>query len=279
MRFCGIDFEATDKIPATARITEAGWSVFDFEPRDIGSEHEYSEDFSSYALVSGGNCFVCEDDYPAELSEEVQAVTGLTMGMIRGSGFKFTIFVDRLLSHLSGVDYFLAHNAHGYDKPLFYAEIERHSAELGPDKIAALKAVPWLCSISDIEYRGVRTKCRVLSHLALENGVIVDPSTLHRASDDVSLMIRMLEAAHIDMSEVVAISKIPAAIYRAKVPKPWDDNGAGKDKAKACGFGWTRAPGTDGPTFENSWVKKIKEDKINEEKEKLGYEITKVAEA
>lgn len=106
---------------------------------------------------------------------------------------------------------------------------------------------------------------------------MVDPRELHRASADVELMLRMLEASKISWQQIWNRAQVPWVIVKANVPPPFgkgSDNGKGKDKAKAQGFSWQKLPRTDGPEFKNSWIKKIKQDKVEDEGEALGYPLT-----
>jgi DNA polymerase III epsilon subunit-like protein len=274
MKFLGLDLEATDKEPTTARITELGIMKFEIldTPPDEGTG------FGIQILVKGGS-LVYESDYPPQ-SEEVLRVTGISDEDLISKGKSFR---DALLSMDSAVgddfDYIVCHNK-GYDEVLFKAELERHKDKFTPEFVAKWVGKPWICTLRDVEYPD-HQKCKKLSHLALDHGVPIDPATLHRSVGDVNLMLLLLEYGQYDLRQVIERMKIPDIYIRAVVPSPFGrngDGGAGKDHAKACGYGWQTAPGTDKPVFDLCWVKKIKEDRFDAEKLRLGdkYEVKKI---
>lgn len=261
-----LDFEATDKEPTTARITEIGVGIF------------YKDE-----MTAALNLLVYEDDYP-EMTEEVISVTGIDPEMLRLKGVNFVTMCNALVElHLdTNFKCVIAHNKK-YDKTLFESELIRHKHQFSEPQIEALRKIlkmPWVCSIEDIEHeKRIRTKCRVLSHLCLEYGIHVNPSELHRAMGDVGLLIKLLQKIPETTEELVARSQIPWVIIQAIVPSPFgkgNDGGVGKDKAKACGFGWQKAPRTDGPEYPMAWVKRVRKTDVAKEREELGYEIKEI---
>jgi hypothetical protein len=103
-------------------------------------------------------------------------------------------------------------------------------------------------------------RCKQLSHRCLDLGLSMDNRNVHRALADVDMVCDVLDLW--DMEEVIAYWKIPDIYIRAMIPPPWvgrgGDGGVGRDLAKAAGFGYERAPGTDNPYFEKQWVKRVK---------------------
>ena len=175
-------------------------------------------------------------------------------------------------------EFFVAHNAE-YDRSILLNEMKRNKEALlqvlSYEDLNKLFTALFLCSIQDIEYK-IRAKCRVLSHLALEHKVKMDGRNLHCAIDDVFLLMDMLLAAQIDWDLVCEAAKIPWVIVRAMIPKPFGakgDGGAGKDKAKACGYRY----GELGEfKLKETWLKKIKIKDIEAEQEALGYKVSVV---
>ncbi len=275
MIICAIDFESTGTDTAKDRITEIGAVWFEQTPLDKA--------IGDLKLLGSYSKLVYDVDYPP-LSEEVQEVTGLSDQVLKEEGIPFDMAVFYMMAAFEKTgaypDAFIAHNK-AFDENIFKAEVERMwKKNLIPvmhrDFIVQ---IPWLCSIVDIQHPE-KFRSKKLSHLALDYGCAVDPSVLHRAEDDCNLLVEMLSRANVDFSALLARSKVPDVIVRAIVPSPFgkgNDGGKGKDKAKACGYGWQRAPGTDGPEFKNCWVKKIKESELAAEKEKLGYEIAVIS--
>jgi DNA polymerase III epsilon subunit-like protein len=263
MLLCFIDFEATGLDTNKERITELGAILYNTQ--------------NSSVLAIG--CLVYEKDYPP-LSQEVIDVTGITDRDLQTEGLEFWRMFEMIFNRFQQIgfpEYFVAHNK-SFDENLFKMEMKRHKDDLVAffgDDAQKVFDIPWLCTIEDLEHPK-KFKCKKLSHLALDYGVIVDPSKLHRAVDDVQLLIRMTEKAGIDWEQVVERSKIPWVVVRAKVPKPWDDAGVGKDKAKSCGFGWQQPFGST-QVYENMWVKRIKQTEIQKETDALGYELVILA--
>lgn len=245
VKFLLIDFEATDKEPKTARPIESAIHLLD-------------KDLNELAPLESQVIF--HESYPT-ISSEIEELTGISDSEVRSEGKPFTLVYNAIVRH--SPDFIVAHNK-GYDKTLFDSECTRQGMPLLQN--------PWICSYRDIKWPE-RQKCKKLSHLALDSGIMVDPKTLHRAAGDVRLLRQLLQEIKIDMMELAQRAMQPEITIRAIVPVPWNDGGKGKDKAKACGFGWETAPGTDGPKFEKAWVKRIKENELNDEKERLGYGI------
>jgi DNA polymerase III epsilon subunit-like protein len=269
MIICALDCETTGFAAGKDRITELGFQLI-----DVSKEWKMLATFNK----------LCYEPTFKPLHEEVVKVTGITDELLKAEGIPFEDVLYKMCQLLTkyGVPQaFVAHNA-TFDRSFFLAELS--VAKGVPDHIKeALQSVPWICSYRDVDHdQNVRGKCRVLSHLALEYGIAVDPATLHRASDDVELMVKILKAANVDFPTLLARNALPNVIIRAVVPSPFgagNDGGKGKEKAKACGFGWQEAKGVDGFFLKNSWVKVVKEADIPSEKAKLGYEIAIVQKA
>lgn len=262
---CGFDCETQGFDLSTDRMTELGAVVFN--PATMERLHTVSS-------------LVWEPWYKPQ-PEEIVEVTGITDDMLKADGVPFThalMLLDQAIGSVGGISHFLAHNA-DFDRRAFHAELKKHSDKIPKDVFDRYIDIPWLCSLHGIKHPA-KFKSRKLAHLALDYGVPVDPRTLHRASADVGLMLDMLVAAKVNLQEMIELSGIPEVIIRAMVPPPFGprgDNGKGKDKAKACGFGWQKAPGTDGPVVELAWLKKVRENEIEKEQEDLGYKVVIVS--
>lgn len=269
MRLCGIDFESTG-FPATeCRITEMGATLCTYADGQIIQNSEEV------------NSLVWDASYPSQ-SQEVIDVTGITDEMLKADGKPFHVVLKQLVDMfmwLGWPDFFIAHNK-AFDEVLFKAEIQRNlgiiSSEFDVSIYTKLLNTPWLCTLKDITHPK-KFKSHKLAHLALDYGCPVDPNTLHRSIADVRLMLFMASRGKFDLAKMAALAKVPNVIIRALVPKPFGpqgDNGVGKEKAKACGFGWERPPGCDGPIVKNAWLKQVKENEVEKEKEALGgYEV------
>lgn len=267
-----IDFETTG-FPATeCRITECA-------AQDVRVNNEGHMSIIGQMVEE----YVYESNYPA-ITDIITELTGITEERLKSFGIPFSKLIDELFPEFDGVrtvpDYMLAHNK-SFDEQVFKSELARHRDQLSSELYSKLLELKWICSLRDIKW-DAKYKCKKLSHLALDVGVTVDPSTLHRAGGDVRLLIQLLKHARINILELVGLSKIPLVIVKAMVPSPFGvrgDGGKGKDKAKECGFGWQKAPGTDGPELKNSWLKQVRENEIQQLEKELGYGIQIVEKA
>jgi DNA polymerase III alpha subunit (gram-positive type) len=183
-----------------------------------------------------------------KLSEEIIAITRISQEDVDSGADEESILA---LTDLKA-DFFIAHNKSFDEK--FYVQTLK--------KFGLYSDIPWLCTIEDFEHPE-KFKCRKLSHLALDYGIAIDPSKLHRASADVAILVKMLEIIKPNFSQMLSDLKLPSIKVRAIIPKPWEDDKIGSTKASKCGFKW------DG----KMWVKNIKEKNYQTEKDKLGYEI------
>jgi DNA polymerase III epsilon subunit-like protein len=256
MKLALVDFE-TNGVDNLARPTEFGVSLID------------SETYKSFFTMGE---LIYDTDYPPQ-SEIILKITGITDEMLKRDGIPFHVQLAALIEcfySFGWPDFFVAHNA-SFDARIFRNEMKRckpillqmHKVEV----LEKLFDIPWICSINDIDHPK-EFKCKKLSHLALDYGIAVDPTTLHRATDDVDLLAKLLEVAKIDWTRVVARQSMPWVYVRAVVPHPKEDNGAGKDKASSLGFKWQKI---DDQHFDKWWVKKVKEPDIPELERELGY--------
>jgi DNA polymerase III epsilon subunit-like protein len=157
-------------------------------------------------------------------------------------------------------DGFVAHNA-SFDLGMLEGNASRYN-HTWSDKF---KNTPWVCSKSDVP-KHANNRCTRLSHLAVDYGLLVDGAKLHRAVDDVLLMGKMLAQTGMTFEEIYTWKQEPWVYIQAtNVEKPWVDGGASVKKAKEEGFSWEKAYGTDGPVFQKSWVKRVKESEYQKE--------------
>ncbi len=243
MIICALDCETTGLDKTKDRVTELGAVFFN------------SEDWTTISVFQS---LVWDESYPPQTAEIVK-ITGITQDMLNKGG-KTPESVWGLFKNIFSVhkvDAIIAHNA-PFDKGFIEEELKRQ--ELAP------LTAPWVCSIKDIKH--TVGQCRKLSHLALDYGIPVDPRILHRASDDVDLLIKMLKEAVQDFPTLIKRAGLKDVTIRALVPSPFgmgSDGGIGKDKAKACGFNWDGA--------RKFWVKTVKEDELEQEERELGYKV------
>lgn len=244
----GYDLETTGLDTQTDRIIEVGAVIWDTEknvPIEIYSQ------------------FVKPDPSVLPLKEEIINLTGISDEYIEALGVD-TITV---MAHIQGmctrhkVEYIIAHNGEGYDKPLTYAELSR--CGIGGD--FCLRILPWVDTRSDLPFK-IEPSSRRLMHLAGEHGFL-NPFS-HRAVFDVLTMLKVM--SHYDFNEVAAQSKIPWATARALVG--YED----REKAKEMRFSWEKI---GEKTYTKMWVKKIRENQVEKEQaaaEAKGFKIIRI---
>ncbi len=257
MRVLLIDFESTGLDTSKDRIIEIGAQIVD----------------DQWELLASVSTLVNGPDIESP-SNEIQGITGITLEEWKTHGVHLKDALDLLLLTLDA-DVVFAYNK-DFDFPLFRTEMFRHGLGLHAVGNHFLQ-IPWVCAMRDVE-SNYQKKCWKLSHLALDYGISVDPSRLHRAIDDVDLMRRMLKAAGSSPQEIFNFSIQPWIIVRALVPPPWEDAGKGKDIVRKLGYSWQEPKGTS-LFFEKSWVKRIKESWLDEEIKKVPYPIRQIKES
>jgi DNA polymerase-3 subunit epsilon len=166
------------------------------------------------------------------------------------------------MGSLHNVQYIVAHNGEGYDKPITIAEIDRL-----PGSIASsfFKATPWLDTRYDLPFE-TEPKSRSLNHLIADHGFL-NPFA-HRAVFDVLAMLKLM--GMYDFNKILEQSKIPWIITRALVDF---DN---KEKAKEMRFSWENIGDRK---FPKMWIKKIRENLLEVEQKKAeekNFKIVKI---
>ncbi len=272
MLICPIDFETNGKDPKECRPTEMGAAI-------IEPYFEFNQEWTIETLANMNNV-IYSPEYPPQDEELVREVTPhLTDEVLKSEGIPFVHALINLLAMFDGQtewpSYFIAHNA-DFDEQVFRAEMRRNEAalkEVITDEILQkLWSIKWLCSLQDIQWPE-RKRCRQLSHLALDYGVKMDGRNLHQAISDVLLLIDLLTAVKVDWNELIKYSEIPTVIVRAVIPPPFgkgNDGGVGKNKCKELKF---RYEEIDDVKLKQTWLKKLKMDKIQAEQELLGYPL------
>ncbi len=236
-----IDTEATSLATDQARIIEFGAML---TPNDFSHE------------IAGVNTLVWESGYPA-LTDEVVKVTHINQEMLNKEARTMEQMVQLLAMTIDpkDVEFVCAFNT-DYDKPVFIENMKRFALTMHP-LINHLVQVPWVCGMRDV-VEHTQFKARRLSHLALEYGITVDPTKLHRAYGDVSLTRQLLHAVPTTAEKMWQYQQIPWVVLKAKVS--FDD----KDKAKLAGYSWQQVHGDD-RVFVKNWIKRVKQTDIETE--------------
>lgn len=240
MKVLGFDVETTGLDTASEYIIEVGAVLFDVDT--VGT----------WTPLKGESFLIYEQSYP-QLSELIEGLTGITDSILKLEGISFNTAMIAIDELAMGAELICAHNAQ-FDFAMLDSQCSRFKLGLH------MLEKPWICSIKDVESNEAKT-CKRLSHLALDYGVTVDPTVLHRATDDVALMGKMLTAAHIYAGDMHIYSQMPEITFAAIVPGPWVDGGKGTAAAKLAGYRFD--------SDKKKWLKTVKENKAHEEQARL----------
>lgn len=223
--FLAIDVETTGLDPATHKIIEVGWGLFDI-PRK--------------SLILSGGCYVNrinDDDPPGSrvnLSEEIRGITRIQDSWIRDNGMSESQAFGELRAVIgrAGPEAMVAHNA-PFDKA-FLA-----NAGFTSDKT-------WVCTQRDLPGN---VGDKALRYLALDRSVL--SFYPHRAAYDAVQCGAVL--ATFDFDVVLARAQSPTVVLVADVT--FKEN----QKAKDLGFKWERPFRHSEQKIPKSWVKAVKE--------------------
>lgn len=243
MKVLGIDLE-TQSLDKETRITEIGAVLVDY---DFATK--------TWTRLEAFSHLCWEPNYPPQPLNIIE-LTGITDHMLITKGAPRDVVIrEQLLPLMNEAELLVAHNKK-FEMDVLGSTFE----ELGiamPDK-------EWLCTRSEIDYPPKFT-CHKLAHLAYDHGILVPPSELHRADQDVELMLRLL--AKYNFEQVLAYYREPWVLLKAKILGPWDgpggDGGIQKGIATGLGFSYEKPRGTYHLNFPKTWVARIKESRAD----------------
>lgn len=265
MKLLFIDFETQGDDPKTTRPTEVGALLIERgEPTGYVTEKTGLRDYH-FRIIRRFQELIYDPATYTPQTQEIIDITGITDDMLKAEGKAPAVVFPTLGQLIEQADYVLAHNRE-FDQGVYEATCLR---------LALTPAKPkqrWICTWKDVPY-AKKYRCKRLSHLAYDHGVIVPPEELHRAINDVELLARLITTKY-DLDEIIKYANTPELYLRAMVPPPWEDGGAGRDQAKKHGFRW-QDPG-DGRVFEKFWVKKIRETELPELKAIVPFRMMKL---
>lgn len=254
IKILGIDFETQGLDLEQSNPTEVGAMLVEISPGEP----------DQYAFTKVLSSLLWEPGYPPQ-SEAIVELTGITDSMLKAEGNPpGKTFSERLFPLMNEADIVVAHNKN-FDKGILDGTCKRNSLT-PPDK-------RWLCTWSEIPYPSTQ-QCKKLSHLGLDYGVKMDGRVLHRATDDVKLMLELL--AKFKITEVIAYADEPNIIVRAVIPAPWSDGGQGKENATRRGYSWESPRNTVGLKFDKCWVRQIKASQLDKEIENAPFKVVKL---
>ena len=236
----GIDFETQGDQPKTTNITEVGAVL-----HEVGGA----------GRIQGLSQFCFEREYPPQTPKIVD-ITGITDAMLIENGKpRKEVLEQMLFPMMEKADLILAHKV-AFDKVVLESTCEKFGITPPTKK--------WLCTLTDINWPS-KYGCRKLSHLAYEHGIMVDPRTLHRAENDVDLMLKLFLT--LDFDKTLEYAALPWVYLRAEIVGPWVDGGVQTGIAKSLGFSWETVKGTDTPKFPKWWLTRTKATQVDNIKE------------
>ena len=154
-----IDTETTGLDHAGDKVIETGIVAFEYDPVSA----EITRVVGRYSGF---------EDPGRPISAEITEITGITDDMVRGHSFD-----DEQVNRLAGpASLVIAHNA-GFDRPFVEA------------RFPAFAALPWACTVSQINWQGERIGTRVLEYLLFKFGWFINA---HRALDDAEGVLGIL---------------------------------------------------------------------------------------
>jgi hypothetical protein len=233
----GFDLETQGLDTRITNITEIGASLYEVDPT--------KNEWRAYGIPFSKICW--EESYPLQ-AQEVVDLTGLTDSLLKSKGVpprEALCYVVK--SHIERADVILAHNA-SFDKAVLEAACERYFVDL-PDK-------EWVCTLRNFPWPA-KYACKKLGHLGWEHGLDAPASTLHRALDDVELMLKLVQ--RYDFHEVLKYARTPWVYLRGEVAGPWIDGGVQNTIAKNLGFAFESVRGDEKHRWPKTWVARVKQ--------------------
>jgi len=236
--YIAIDFETQGFNAETDAPTELGLVAFNDKFEEL------------YSLN-----YIIQSPLTKPQSNEIIEITGITDAMIAG-GVQESEVVEQIYPRIKEAKAIFAYNA-PFDNAFLKEMLKRQEAPLTDVLVVDV--------MRDIDYPN-RFNCKKLSHLAYDHGIVEHPDNLHRAINDVRLMIKLL--AKYDLQKMISNAKEPKVLLRMMTKGPWEDKGVSNEYAKANGFRFY--PDT------KSWCKEVRESEVEQLISGSKYPIKKV---
>jgi len=246
IKLLGLDFE-TQGFPADkTNATEVGAILVELKVHEDVNGRPVDR-FPTRAELARFNALMWDSTYPPQ-SREIVELTGITDAILKEQGLSPKTAIQEVVKLMAAADLVMTHNV-TFDRAVFEEQCKRAGL--------TIPEVKWFCSLRDINYPK-KFSCKKLGHLALDHGVKMDDRKMHRATDDVELMLDLV-LGNYHILDLLDYHSQPKVTVKIDIPKPWTDGEKGKSHAIANGFAWN---GT-----KSAWVKEILEKNFNVEQE------------
>lgn len=254
MNLLALDFESQSDEASVTNVTEIGATLVEFFESDPAP-----------ILLERLSQIIYSPSYPGQTAEIVE-LTGITDEMLKSQGVEAAVaFPSLLFPLIEKSDWVIAHNL-SFDEAVYRGTCHR----LGLTPVEPKQG--WLCSIQDIPY-AAKYKCKKLSHLCFDHGIVSDPDKLHRAVYDTDLLMTLVTTKY-DINEIIAYKNIPwEVVFLNGVLGPWEDKGVSNKMAKKLGYSWESPRGTD-LKYPKRWVKRVKQNQLQAEKDRTPTQFT-----
>lgn len=256
LKILGLDFE-TQGFPAEkTNVTEVGAVLVEVKVHEDVNGQPVDR-FPSRSELARFNALMYDSTYPPQ-SREIVELTGITDTLLREQGLSPKAAIQEVLKLMAAADIVMTHNVQ-FDRAVFEEQCRRAGLEV--------PTVKWFCSLRDINYPK-KFSCKKLGHLALDHGVKMDYRELHRATDDVELMLDLVLGKY-HILDLLDYHSQPKVTIKIDIPKPWTDGEAGKSVAIANGYAWDAK--------RSAWVKEILQKNFQLEKDAVQYRVSVLA--
>ncbi|MDK2768295.1 MAG: DNA polymerase III subunit epsilon [Sphingomonas sp.] len=227
---CAIDVETTGLHPERHKIIELAMQRF------------WADDLGRI-IVTGKPQSWFED--PGEpIDEGVTRLTGITDADVAGK----RIFDPVATSLIRDADFVVAHNA-AFDRKFLEQRL--------PDIVGK----PWVCTLNDVDWRGLGFEGRVLSHLLSQMGWFFEA---HRAQSDVTALLHLLDHP-LDQGGTVLRSAVRRASQATWAIEAVGAPFSAKDLLRGRGYRWDPEA--------KLWSREVTDDVLDAELEWVGLEI------
>ena len=223
--YIGLDYETQGFNAETDAPTEIGLVAFNDKFEELSSLN-----------------FIIKSPITRPQTQEIIEITGITDAMI-STGFPEAEVVEQIYPQLAQARAIFAYNA-PFDNAFLKEMLKRQSAPALDTLVVDV--------MRDIDYPP-RMTCKKLSHLAYDHGIMVHKDSLHRATEDVRLMIKLL--SRYGVGAAIDNAREPKVTLRIHTKGPWEDKGVSNEYAKKAGFKFE--------PDKKIWIKEVRESQVS----------------